>query len=676
MSNDDDSRAVGSGSRPVCSADGAEKRGFRRYLPQDWTTRWLLVALLAALGFGLYGRFAGLGKWPFGVDEYYSSRSIDNILRTGLPRFACGGFYVRGLTYQYAVAAVRLTGLHAELAGRLISAASGLLGLPAAYLLGRRLGDRPLGLALVILLLLSVWEIEMGRFARMYAPFQSVFLWYLVFFLRYAVDRERAALLPMLSLSVLGVLTWEGGALLGIANLLPPFLNHDRGRLQPRAWRYLAVTLPLLALLVAATRDLRDSPDTAVAASLAMASHPVGSAWWLDYSRHPAWMLALLVLPLPLIASSFRWLWTLRDRWLTLLGLTLICLGALLHQFVLCLFSLLLVLLMGLLQPTELRQRGARAFLLAVAICAAFWTAFGLSTGAWTDTTPHVGALSGRWLGLLEHLCGYPDVFGQFLRPWGRTLPAVTVGAVVFICVLIFQQLRRPAPMNCAKALVTLLLVLMLAVGSRTYGMVETRYTFFLYPLVMALSLSAVFGSLQALRIPRAAPALGAVVSLLLFALGGDFQPLHVARIDTWAVNFRVHLNPKLADHYYPRADFRMLAAWLTRNVRPGDLVLTEIPTVDEYYHRADAVFLPDGDERYDDYACPAGKTERWTGLPLLYGADSLSSPVRSGRRIFVLMYPDQVTALQRQIGRRGWQQQIAWTEPDGGAVAIVLNPY
>ena len=193
-------------------------RTWIKFLPANWNVALLLVVLVAALAVGLYGRFVGLGVWAFGVDEFYISRSIDNVLRTGLPKFLCGGFYTRGLTYQYVVALVRHFSVSPEYAGRVVSAVWSLVGLPAAYVIGRRLGGRTLGLMMVIILSASVWEIEMARFARMYAPYQSIFLWYLVFFLRYTVDRDRSALVPMVLLSIFGVFTWEGGAILGVAN--------------------------------------------------------------------------------------------------------------------------------------------------------------------------------------------------------------------------------------------------------------------------------------------------------------------------------------------------------------------------------------------------------------------------------------------------------------------------
>src|ERR1700722_13700446 len=227
----------------------------RRLLqPAAWALGMVTAAALVA---GIYGRFKGIATAPLGVDEFYMSRSIDFLMRTGLPHFPCGGYYTRGVLYQYLVALLRWDGLSAEFSGRLVTALSSLLLLPAAYLLGRRIHGRTVGLLVVTVLAVSIWEIEMARFGRMYAPFQAVFAWYLVFFLRYTLDRNRRALGAMVALSVLGVLTWEGGVFIGLINLLPPFIQHKNGRLRRADWLYLAGMSALLILLILATRDLR-----------------------------------------------------------------------------------------------------------------------------------------------------------------------------------------------------------------------------------------------------------------------------------------------------------------------------------------------------------------------------------------------------------------------------------
>ncbi len=209
----------------------------------------LYIVVAAALLAGLYGRFVGLGLWPLGVDEFYISRSIDNILRTGLPGFSCGGYYNRGVLYQYWVAGVRLFGLTPELAGRSVAAVCSLAVLPAAYLLGRRIHGSLTGCLAVIILSVSIWEVEMARFARMYAPFQAVFAWYLICYLRYIADPRRSAFVWMVALSVIGALTWEGGVLLAVGNLLAVVLARGHERLQPIDWKRLAGLVVLLALL-------------------------------------------------------------------------------------------------------------------------------------------------------------------------------------------------------------------------------------------------------------------------------------------------------------------------------------------------------------------------------------------------------------------------------------------
>jgi hypothetical protein len=634
-----------------------------------------MVVLFGALAVGLYGRFTGLGIWSFGVDEFYISRSIDNVLKTGLPRFLCGGFYTRGLTYQYVVALVRHFNSSPEYAGRVVSAVLGLAGLPAAYVIGRRLGGRTLGLVLLIILSVSVWEIEMARFARMYAPFQSVFLWYLVFFLRYTVDRERSALVPMVLLSILGVLTWEGGVMLGVANLLPPLLNHDRGRLRRYDFTYLFGMLILLGALMAATQDLRGGPEFR---NDELGRQDSGASPSMDmqvYTAHMGWIVAFVILQSGLALRALAWLWTLRDRWLAAAGLGIALVSAWLHQFALCFMSIAVLVLTELVEPHELTDRRSRAYVLALLACVAFWPAFGVITGAWRQAWPGGAVSTHPWVGLLEHLGGFPRVFDEVLRPWGRTIPVLTVGVSLLIGALAVQVVKRRVDhLAVIRALITLLPVLMLAVGSREPGRIETRYTFFLYPLVMALSLAGIIDLVESrMGASQAAMGVGAALGLLFFGLSEDFQPQHIAHISSWQVNFRVGMTPLRAAHYYTRADYKLVGSWLAQHARPGDDVIIGIPSIDQYY-RANDFFLQSDDERYDDYACRRGTTERWTNLPLLYGSDALAARVATGRRILLVMYPQLAQEMLAEGSRRHWREKLTWISPDGGTEVTAIN--
>ena len=648
-----------------------------RRLPQP--AAWALgIVTAAALAAGIYGRFKGIGSAPLGVDEFYIPRSIDFLMRTGLPHFPCGGYYTRGVLYQYLVALLRWDGLSAEFSGRLVTALSSLLLLPAAYLLGRRIHGRTVGLLVVTVLAVSIWEIEMARFGRMYAPFQAVFAWYLVFFLRYTLDRNRRALAAMVALSFLGVLTWEGGVFIGLVNLLPPFIQHKNGKLRRPDGFYLAGMFVLLCLLVLATRDLRGFA-TAPLQGTGASDDDQGALGLSSFlvSWHNGWgWFGLSLVPLAMAAGSLRWIWSWRGRWLAACGLGIALLSAMLHQFLAAAATLLLLLLLGLVDWRELTVRAARLFWLAILASAAFWLAFCALSGVWSTDLAAAATLPNQLMVIGQHMLGLPNVLEEVVRPWGRVLPLLGTGLVVAVLALIIRTIVRRDSQTVTSVLLIVLIILLLAVGAIPTDRVESRYTLFLYPLAIALSIAALATWSEAwLGDPRKALLATGIASLGLFALSEDFQPRHLAHIDSTAVVFRIGMPPSVGDHYYQRIDTRGAAHWLTANVHDGDLVINSIPNVDQYYHQTDFFFLDAGDPRYETYVCRDGTEDRWTGRPLLYTMDALGAKRAPGHRQFLIIYADQTPAILSEAKTHGWPARRAWTSVDGGIDVLVLDP-
>jgi len=638
----------------------------------------IAVVTAAALLAGLYGRFKGLGTWPLGVDEFYISRSIDNVLRVGLPQFPCGGYYNRGVLYQYSVAVLRMWGMSAELAGRLVPAISSLAVLPAVYLLGRRTHSRSVGLLAVIIVSVSIWEIEMARFGRMYAPFQAVFAWYLVFFLRYALDHHRKALLAMVGLSLLGILTWEGGVFIGLANFLPPLINQKNGRLQREDWPYLLGMGLLMVLLVLATRDLRGfaTPPEQPTIDNVQPQHDLEFSRFVVSAHDDWWWFALSLLPLPFAAASLRWLWSLRDRWLAPFGLALALSSAMLHQFLGAASTLILLLLLGLLEPRELTVRAARAFWLAILASALFWLAFCASTGVWNADVAAAATTPNKIMAVAQNLLGFPNILQEIVRPWARVLPQLAIGLFVAIASLMARTILRRDRFTATSMLLTVLVVLLLAVGSISTDRLETRYTFFLYPLALILALTALAWWSEALLGARDKALLVTnLAGLTLFGLSEDFQPRHLARIDSADINFRIGMSPMVADHYYQRSDPRGAAQWLVAHVHQNEVVVSSVPNIDEYYQHISFFFLDAGDPRYETYVCPGGTQDRWTQRPLLYTMDALRENIATGRRLFLVTYPYQTPTILNEAKMRGWPAVLAWTSADAGINVIVLNP-
>jgi Dolichyl-phosphate-mannose-protein mannosyltransferase len=633
--------------------------------------RWLLLPLLVAAVFaGLYGRFKGLGTWPLAVDEYYIARSVENILRLGLPEYDCGGFYIRGVVFQYMAAALQLGGLSPELAPRLIAAVSSLLVLPAAFLLGRRLHGTTVGLLAVIVLSLSIWEIEMARFGRMYAPFQAVFAWYLLYFIRHTVDGDRRALLPMFGLSVLGVLVWEGGVFLALTNLLPPFLRRTDGRLSRADWSYLVIAFTVMVpLYLYATNDLRFAgEEAALPESFQNADRKTFDPralppLWSTLPANSLW-LSLAVVPAFAAIPAIRWLLRFRQHYVTALGLLTALLAVAFHQLGAAAAILLLLMLTRLLDWRELFSRRVLPFWLASITFTVFWIGYGVFG---PERLKGLGDQLPAWAWLAYHFVRFPDFVMEVVRPLSNAVPMLGLGLLALIAIACIQTiLESPPRLSPGRVLLVILLFLLLAVSATGKPRTETRYVFFLYPLAILIG-SAVIQQV-AERIfsdAKRASVAGSLAALLAFASSEDFRPMHLANVDSAAVNFRLGMDTGASSHYQPRADIRAAATWLQNNVGGADaLVINGFPSVDFYFGAFDYAYIERTHQRYKAYACERGARDRWGNLPLLADEREISAHLRLNQRAFMVLSSQNRMTLAPTLA--AWRPYVRWRSADG----------
>jgi hypothetical protein len=635
--------------------------------PAAWF-RPLALLTAACVTVGALARFWGLGKWPLAIDEYYFAQSVRNVLHSGIPAFPCGGLYIRGLLLQYASALLEVGGLSAELAPRLLAAVSSLLTLPAAYLIGRRLGGRDAGLIAVAVLALSIWEIEIGRFGRMYAPFQALFAWYVVSFLSYVIDGNRRALVPMIMLSVLGLAVWEGGIFLVLTNLLPPFIATPSGRLSRGDWQYLAACSLLLIPAYALTMlDLRtawsepilppdyvEPPDQPSMSRLDAAVMP-----WTTLSSHPGWAIAAL-LPLGLVLYAGIRQWRTQPTPLAVLAMLLVLACAALQQFELAAGLAVIPILLGVINGRALLGPASRPLHVALSACLIFWIAFGLATHDW-----HAQGLSTlKTVFLLGYeFVRFPDAVRQIAMPWARTVPLLAAGLFVLTaacCLRACLRLQDASPAE--RALLAMFVILLLAASAADPPRHETRYVFFLYPLAVIFSILTVGRALRALLGPTRVAAGAAVAACLaLFMLSEDFRPAHLWNIDTEAVNFRIGMGSRLAGHYHPRSDVRAAAVWLQAHVAPAqDIVIDSFPGVDFYYRNSDYYFVSDTDGRFEVWSCRRGTVQRWSNLPMIHSYETLAAKVATGRRVWMVVETGEMPRILARFPPTEWT--VEWT--------------
>jgi hypothetical protein len=630
--------------------------------------RPLALLTAACVVVGVLARFWGLGRWPLAIDEYYFAQSVRNVLHSGIPAFPCGGLYVRGVFLQYAAALLQLMGLSAELAPRLLAAVSSLLTLPAVYLIGRRLGGRDVGLIAVAVLALSIWEIEIGRFGRMYAPFQALFAWYVVLFLSYVIDRNRRALVPMIILSALGLAVWEGGIFLVLTNLLAPFITSPSGRLSRRDWLYLAAcSLLLIPAYVLTVADLRtawsdpilppdyvEAPDQPSMSRLDAAVMP-----WTTLSSHIAWAIAAF-LPIGLVLYAGVRQWRTQPTLLAALGVLLVLACALVQQFELAAGLLVILILLGVIDGRSLLAPASRPLHVALAAGLLFWIAFGLSTHDW-----HARGLSTlKTVFLLGYeFVRFPDAVRQVAMPWARTVPLLAAGLFVLTAAACLRAcLRFQDTSPAERILLALFVILLLAASASNPPRHETRYVFFLYPLAVIFSILTVGRALRAVLGPTPIAAGAAVAACLaLFMLSEDFRPAHLWNIDTEAVNFRIGMSGRLAGHYHPRSDVRAAAIWLQEHVVPGqDIVIDSFPGVDFYYRNSDFYFVSDTDGRFDVWSCRRGTVQRWSNLPMIHSYDTLAAKVATGRRVWMVVETSVMPQVLARFPPAEWT--VEWT--------------
>jgi hypothetical protein len=344
-------------------------------------------------------------------------------------------------------------------------------------------------------------------------------------------------------------------------------------------------------------------------------------------------------------------------------GLTVALAAAVLHQFGLVVAVLFLLLLMRLLGWRELFSRAALSFGTAIALSAAFWAAFALST---TDWRADSAQSTFETLVLLGYeFVRFPDFVADVALPWARAVPVLGLALFVLIAVTCFRlAIRQETELSAERALVILFVCLLLAASASNPPRVETRYLFFLYPLGVVIALVSLARVVQALspalRLDGTRSAvLASLAALVGFGLTEDFDIHHLRYVDSAAIHFRTEMKPFLANHYYKRANLRAVAGWLTAHADDDDVVISSVQGLDFYYPKIDYFYMSSSDRRFTGWSCRGGTVERWGNTPLLYSVAALQAQFTSGKQVFYVIRRPELDPILPQFAR--WEPRILW---------------
>ena len=592
---------------------------------------------LVALGAGLYGRLTGLDSRPLAVDEYYFVHSVGFILDEGVPQIPSGGYYVRGLLVQYLAAAAAALFGERMFAFRLPALLFGLLSVVLCWAYCRRFTSALLAGAVSVTLLVSSWSIEFSQFARMYTAFQSVTLFFLI-----ALDEgglrknPRWYYAPHLAV-VLAGLIHELGVLLAPLLLVPLVVDRvEQGRLRAGALRWLVASAAAAGIcFVLARFDFRNLGVTArfPEGALAEGGAAESAYYWPELlfwsvSADPG--LNLMIAGALVVAGLLA-----VGVWRRISGrpgiadaiLVLLVISTLLHAFIFSVALLALLVFRYRIQDRPAHPR-RRYVLLAVALSVA---------GAWVAyVTWHVLGQEavGRSAALdtfRRAFFGWPNYYVPLMRPWANELPGLGALLAGSLAWHVVTKLREsPTAIFGHPGFVVLYVFTCLAVLRPPYTL--TRYTFFIYPVILcviALAVAEIAEKLRAtLRIQDPLPvgATAAALYLVVFMAGGDFSPSHIRHIDSPAVVFRQGKFDRYAPTWHYRKDYKSPAGFLDgiEKGRVSRTVVVNEPPVSYYLEADHAVYLERAGRPYRNVSRNRGTVDLWSNRQLLSTPDEL----------------------------------------------------
>lgn len=598
---------------------------------------------------GIYIRLKGLGTWPLALDEYYIIKSSENILKFGFPQFPNGGYYTRGILMQYLIAPLLSVGVKAELAGRIFPLLTNLLAIPAIYLISKKIGNQLIAAIAVVIFSFSIWEIEFARFARMYAPFQTIFLWYIYFSLKDFKDKNFTNYKWTLLISIVSIFIYEGSVFLATFNFVP-FVIFRKMNI-----KYFIFALIVFILSVFAnTFDFRTMysnpifpPEYFAYAKSLCAEYPIKIPQiLLPYSLQniisAILLFVLLIITFYLTFNIIKYLKT-KNFW-SIASILLLSLSAILNQFGLFILFFALFYLWNLLEINISQKKTLLYLTLIFIINLCFWYLFGVFTNNWyvlfNDFSSY--SLWGISKKLLVGFFNYPDNYLTVLN-YFRTIPILTLFALLALFSLSILFLLEREKSSEMKFLGGAIIFggLIATLPSLLYQ--ETRYTFFLIPIVLVLVL-AVVNKLAGLVIKRRVILnLGFVFLVLsIFISSKDFEYYHLANIDKREVNYRMIYDGYFKVHLYRRYDIKTPIDFVKTNMGKNDIIMINENSLQYYLPRVDYFNFDYKHHAFPTLSVEGGKKERWSNAKLIYNNEDLLNFIKNrDATIWYLIFPE-----------------------------------
>ena len=619
-----------------------------KIVKEDLTTRFYVISITLITLFGIYFRLKGLGLNTLAIDEYYSYSAVRLLLENGVPQFLCGGFYTRGILLQYLTAPFVYLLNNQELASRLPIFIFSILGFPAVYLIGRDSHNKAAGVVALFLFAFSIWQIEFSRFARMYVPFQTVFLWQVWLFIKPNIPSRKSNILLNAGLTLAAVLIYAGG-IFCVALAMLNIVIHQKSF---KITEYLSLSLAAFIAVIFRVVPFRflgsDGPlplahsspsnaqtkhiETTLSTTHNLPIELPNSIIYLDGS----YFISIILITYILISMMFMYQIFKNKNIKIISKLILIALIiSLIHNQYLLAPSLILILL--LIELDSIKN-----------IINIFQNKIGILlitfTGIWiiSSTAYFIQSHSGLNVyelakALYNSTLSYPDIYFVIIRQWQKAMPVNTI--ILFIALGLITSLTifkiKTKNKSLQYLLICIITMLILAAAIKTpYNI--SRYTFFIYPLLL------VTGSIIIVYFANLAKSRYFALFISMILLGSicyaseDYKLKHLFLIDSYEINHRVPYSKEVTRHLYPRYDYLSLADYLNKNAKMNDTIIVSTPVIEHYINNELKLkyFIAQDNIEFSNHSACNAQHETWSGLPLIYSYELLDNIIKNNDSI------------------------------------------
>lgn len=589
---------------------------------------WAILPALLILGaVAVLTRFAVVSDRPLAEDEYYFVTSAKNILAFGVPRFADGGYYFRGVAFQYVVAASIAVFGDEPFAYRMPIALCSLGTLVMAYLLGRRFLSQSWSLLMVAFLTVSSWEVEFAGFSRMYVPLQFVAVCFFWSLYRYSFHLTSWHRYIPVAFAILAVLSHELGVFLTVLLFLPlpVWWNRDSRHFISSSGIYLVASVGVVIIGLIGTHDFRDfgvtgllpeaeyEPTTTTATRLSFGCDILGQRVFINSAILAS---AVVVGWFICVIMRRRMDWDIEEVVLGALLVFGVC-SVFFHHFTPFGLSILAV---ALRKPKMLVGWPFGFLIAAGAVVTLIWTILFVSLAF----ANHVVAERdvARWFRV--NFLSFPDLYLPVYRAWADAVPVL--GTIIFGGILWQLNRLRTLPIRGLVANPVLpIILLVIGFGVRVPLHTGTRYSFLLYPLALCVLLFSVSqaGKCVSRRFGVSAKVNRTVAIALLilaFCVSEDFSLRHLTQLKSNDVAYRMGGFEKYWKHWYPRWDFQRAGEFVDSVVRECDKVVVsfKVNTTGAYLRHEFAIYWPRDHFAFDSISRETGTRELWSRSRLL----------------------------------------------------------